>query len=286
MQKRSLPEQAIRVVRDRHPNAHALVGLVLGSGLDAYATHIKDRVSFDYADLPGFPTCQVAGHPGTLHLGTLCGVPVACLQGRIHYYESFQSDDFKTPIRTLKLLGCETIIITNASGSLRPAIEPGQLIVIKDHINFQGRNPLAGGPNDEDFGSRFVNMDAAYDPALRATTKKLAQKLAIPVAEGIYMGVLGPLFETPAEIRLFQAWGADVIGMSSLSDVIVARHCDMRVLLVAAISNRAAGTSDVPVSHALTLEGAKKSLDNLMRLMNALLPQLAATKEGSSDAFH
>ncbi len=271
----SLPEQAVAVIKSKNPSLSAKIGLVLGSGLNALAQAISPCTSFSYEDLPGFPSCSVEGHHGQLHIGNLNGAAVACLQGRVHYYESMYADDFKTPIRTLKQLGCNTIIITNASGSLRPEVTPGQLVLINDHINFQWHNPLAGIRNDDAFGSRFISMDQVYDQQLLKQSKQHAEKLNIPIAEGVYIGVLGPSFETPAEIRAFKSWGADVIGMSTLPEVILARHCNMKVLLVAAISNMASGISQVSLSHELTLQGAQLSLENLTRLITSLIHDLS-----------
>lgn len=262
----ALAQQALAVIRQKAPNFKAKVGIILGSGLGAFADNIQDAIQISYADLPGFSTCTVAGHKGILHLGYINGVPVACLQGRAHYYEGVTPDAIKTLVRTLHLLGCENLLITNASGSLRLDVMPGSVVLITDHINFQGTNPLAG-KNDEEFGPRFLGMDDTYDLALREKMKAVAVDLDIPLPEGVYISVLGPAFETPAEIRAFKLLGADLVGMSTVPEVIVARHCGMKVVALAAVSNLAAGLSKEKLSHELTLSGAKLAADNLTKIV-------------------
>ncbi len=269
----SLPYQAAQIINERKPNFTPRVGLVLGSGLGGLADHITEPTFIPYQDLPGFPTSTVSGHSGRLVLGYLEGVPVACLQGRAHYYEGATNDKIKNLIRTLKVIGCEILLGTNASGSLRPEVGAGSLMVITDHINMQGNNPLIG-PNEEEFGGRFVSMENAYDPELRAQMHSVANHLNINLAEGVYISVLGPMFETPAEIRAFRTLGADAVGMSTVSEVIVARHCGLRVVVVAAISNLAAGLSDESITHEGTLHYAGKAADDMMRLIKAFIKQL------------
>lgn len=249
-----------------------VLGLVLGSGLGVLADEIENAVKISYDDIPGFFSCSVTGHGGYLHLGTLSGVKVACLQGRAHYYEGADATDILTPIRVLKALGCDTLISTNASGSLREEVGPGSLVLVNDHINFQFNCPLVG-QNDDEFGPRFIGMEDAYDEGLRNTFKQLAKDNAIAISEGVYFGVLGPCFETPAEIRAYRMLGGDLVGMSTIPGVVAARHCGMRVGVIAVITNMAAGMAPVKLSHDVTLEGAKLGADNLIKLMRAFLAQ-------------
>lgn len=270
---------AAQTIKEIVPDFTPKIGMILGSGLGAIAEAIEDVKIIDFSDIQGFPPFTVEGHTGTLYLGTLKGVPVACLCGRAHYYEGFSFlneslpiQQLMAPARALKLLGCEIMISTNSSGSMREDITPGSLVLIKDHINFQFKNPLVG-PNDGEFGPRFVSMDDAYDSELREIFIQSAKRLGIDLNEGIYMGVIGPSFETPAEIRMFRQWGADVVGMSTIPEVISARHCGLRVAAIAAISNMAAGLSSVKLSHELTLSGAKQSVDKLLRLIIGFVEQ-------------
>jgi xanthosine phosphorylase len=264
--------QAVDYINNVSNNFVPKLGLVLGSGLGVLANEIENPVTISYDDIPGFFNCSVAGHGGHLYLGMLKGIPVACLQGRAHFYEGISHDDVLTPVRTLRLLGCETLVSTNASGSLREAVTPGNLVLIKDHINFQFNNPLVGRNADE-FGPRFVGMEDTYDEGLRATFKKLAHSLDMPLTDGVYFGVLGPTFETPAEIRAFKMLGGDVVGMSTIPEVVAARHCGLKVAVIAVVTNMAAGLSEQKLSHDVTLAGAKLGADNLIRLIHAFLDQ-------------
>ena len=193
------------------------VGVVLGSGLGAVADAVADPTTIDYGDLPGFPRPGVAGHGGKAVLGHIGDVPVAVLQGRAHLYEGGDLDRIRTPVRALRAAGAEILVLTNAAGSLRPDVGPGQLMLISDHINLSGVNILAG-PNDESIGPRFTSMRDAYDPELRAGLKDAAEELGTTLAEGVYLAVSGPTFETPAEIRAFATLGADAVGMSSVHE--------------------------------------------------------------------
>lgn len=251
----SFPHQAAAVIANRKPNFTPRIGLVLGSGLGGLADHLTGATVIPYQELPGFPESTVAGHAGRLVLGYLEGVGVACLQGRAHYYEGAQNDKIKNMIRTLKVIGCEVLFGTNASGSLRADVGPGNVMSICDHINMQGNNPLIGH-NDVEFGDRFVGMEDAYDAELRHLLQEVAKEQGFNLPEGVYISVLGPMFETPAEIRAFRILGADAVGMSTVSEVIVARHCGLKVVVVAAISNFASGMSDEKITHEGTLHFA------------------------------
>lgn len=262
----SHPSLAAAVISNRAPGFKPKLGLILGSGLGSVADQIQNAIRIPYSELPDFPVSTVAGHEGCLVLGTIKNVPVACYQGRVHHYEGATAQNFKTFIRTLKLIGCETLLITNSAGSLRTEFPPGSLVVIKDHINFHPGNPLAGS-NDEEFGPRFFPMDNAYDPSLRQRFTKAAHNLKIPLHEGVYISVLGPSFETPAEINAFKILGADIIGMSTVPEVIVARHCGLKVAAVSVVTNFASGLSEEQITHEGTLHYGKLGAINLSKLI-------------------
>lgn len=242
------------------------IGLILGSGLQSISEDMTDCVEFLYKDLFGFPVSQVAGHNNRLSIGYMNQIPIACLQGRAHYFEGTESSSIKTMIRTLKYLGCTQLIITNAAGYLHANGKPGQLMLIRDHINLQGTNPLIG-PNDDDFGPRFFSMTDAYNPHLQNIIIETAQKLNIDLLTGTYISVTGPMFETPAEIQAFRQMGADAVGMSTVAEVIVARHCGLNVAAISAITNLAAGLSDIDLSHEQTLQYSKIAAHDLKRLL-------------------
>lgn len=251
------------------------VGLVLGSGLGALAEQIQNPQHFSYDNLEGFNRVAVKGQSGTLTLGTLFGIPVACMQGRPHYYEGNDNIAMRTPIRTLKALGCEQLLLTNAAASLRTEVTPGQLVVISDHINFSFNNPLVG-PNDEEFGTRFPGMEDAYDPDMRKQLQEHAAELGIDLPDGVYLGVLGPSYETPAEIRAFKLLGAHVVGMSTVADVIVARHCGLKLAVISSITNMACGMSEEKLTHDNVIKVAKQASTNLIKLLQAYLEKLHA----------
>lgn len=244
------------------------VGLILGSGLGEMADHIDAVASFDYKDIPGFPHSTVAGHQGSLVCGYLHKIPVLCMKGRVHFYEGHSGEALRTPVYTMKLLGCETLLATNAAGSLKKEAGPGSIFVITDHISFFGTNPLLG-KNDEAMGPRFVPMRDAYDPDLRRALQDIAIQENIKLFEGVYIGFSGPVFETPAEIRMARVWGADVVGMSLVPEVIVARHCGMKVLGVSVITNLAEGMGDIALSHDQTLHYASIGGQELQKLLLA-----------------
>jgi xanthosine phosphorylase len=249
------------------------IGIVLGSGLGAVADAVQDRLSVPYRELEGFPVGAVAGHAGQLHLGTLAGVPVAVFQGRAHLYEGIDPAAIRVPMRTLKALGAEAVLLTNAAGSLQPDVGPGRLMALSDHINFTGLNPLTG-LNDDDVGPRFVSLGDAYDADLRARLHAAAGDLGIALAEGVYLAVSGPSFETPAEIRAFRTLGADAVGMSTVHEVIVARHAGLRVAAVSAIVNLAEGMSEEVLTHEGTLAAAASCAADLTRLVPRFLEEL------------
>jgi xanthosine phosphorylase len=242
------------------------LAIVLGSGLGGVADAVADPIVVPYDELIDFPVGGVAGHHGRLLLGTLGATPVAVMQGRAHLYEGFPPEQLAVPVRTMRALGVETLVLTNASGSLRADIGPGRLVALSDHINLMGVNPLIGA-NDDALGPRFVGMDLAYDPALRRTLADTAAELGIQLDEGVYLAVSGPSFETPAEIRAFARMGADLVGMSTVPETIVARHCGLRVAAVSCVTNLAAGMSDEPLTHEHTLAGAQRGAEDLRRLL-------------------
>jgi xanthosine phosphorylase len=250
------------------------VGIVLGSGLGAVADAVQDAVSFPYAELPGFPQGSVAGHARTLHLGRLAGVPVAVFQGRAHLYEGVDVATLTVPIRTLHGLGAEAVLLTNAAGSLVAEVKPGHLMALTDHINMMGTNPLIG-PNDDAIGPRFVAMGATYDADLRERLHTAAYAEGIGLAEGVYLAVTGPAFETPAEIRAFKVLGADAVGMSTVPEALVAAHCGLRVAAVSCITNLAEGMSDEVLSHEGTLAAAALGAQDLARLIPRFLQELS-----------
>jgi len=249
------------------------VGVVLGSGLGAVADSVTGGTVIDYADLPGFPRPTVAGHGGRAVVGKVGDVPVAVLQGRAHVYEGGDPEVIRTPIRALRAAGAEILVLTNAAGSLRAEIGPGQLMLITDHINLSGMNVLAG-PNDEEIGPRFPSLRDAYDPELRERLRAAADELGTPLSEGVYLAVSGPTFETPAEIRAFAKLGADAVGMSTVHETAVARHAGLRVAAVSAITNLAEGMNPEPLSHEQTLRDAQKAADALAPLLVRFLEGL------------
>jgi xanthosine phosphorylase len=249
------------------------VGVVLGSGLGAVAEAVEDSVIVGYDELPGFPRPSVAGHSGQAVLGRVGGVRVALFQGRAHLYEGGDLEALRVPVRALRGAGAEILVLTNAAGSLRPEVGPGSLMAITDHINMTGVDALVG-PNDESLGPRFPSLRDAYDPALRVELRGAAEEQGIPLAEGVYLGVSGPSFETPAEIRAYRTLGADAVGMSTIQETIVARHCGLRVAAVSVITNLAEGLSDEPLSHDQTLQAAGRAAGDLAKLLLAFIPRL------------
>ena len=268
-----LPFDAVAVLRQRLPDFQPRVAMVLGSGLGGLADQIADPVTIAYRDLPGFPVSTVQGHAGELLCGRLGDVAVLCMKGRSHFYEGKGADVMTSAIRTFKLIGCTSIVLTCAAGSLRPEVGPGSLVALTDHINLLPGNPLIGA-NDERFGARFISMANAYDAGLRQVLQQSALALDIAWHEGVYLATSGPSFETPAEIRMMRTLGADVVGMSTVPEVISARHCGLDVLAIATITNLAEGMSDVALSHDQTLHYAAVGAKDLMRLVPEYLRRL------------
>ena len=266
-------EKAVSIIKQRTPNFTPLIGIVLGSGLGSLIEDIENQTIISYEELPGFPQPTVKGHEGNLILGTINGVNVACLQGRSHTYEHGHHEPVVQYVRTLKRLGCQYFLATNASGSLREDFHPGDLVMVYDHINMQGSSPLVGANNDE-FGPRFPPLDNAYDAKLRASLEQKAQALDIPLHQGVYLSVLGPTYETAAEIRAFRIMGAELVGMSTVPEVIVANHCGMRVAVIATITNYATGLATTSHCHDEVVKMANQAAVNLKKLVKAFIADL------------
>ncbi|HEY7690378.1 MAG TPA: purine-nucleoside phosphorylase [Dongiaceae bacterium] len=269
----SQPKDAAAAIRARARGFAPRLGIVLGSGLGPIGEAIEQATILSYADVPGFPQPGVEGHAGKLVLGKLGGLPVACLQGRVHMYEGRGAEPVKMLVRTLKLLGCESLLLTNAAGSLRKEVGAGSLMLLSDHINLQGISPLSGA-NEDEFGPRFPAMENAYDADLRKIMRDVAGRAGIALAEGVYAAILGPCFETPAEIRMLSRLGADAVGMSTVPETIVARHCGLRVAAVSVITNLGAGMGE-PLSHEQTLREAAGAAQRLRQLMTGFCEALA-----------
>ena len=251
------------------------VALVLGSGLSALADAFTAAVSIPYREIPGMPQASVAGHPGRFVAGILDGVPVVAMQGRLHPYEGHALGAVVLGVRLMARLGAQTLIVTNAAGGLDPSLTPGALLAISDHINMTGQNCLVGA-NDPALGPRFPDMSAAYDPELRARARAAADELGMTLHEGIYAGVLGPSYETPAEVRMLRMLGASVVGMSTVQEVIAARHLGLSVLGLSCVTNLAAGLSEHALSHREVEETARTSAASLTALVRAVLRRIQA----------
>jgi purine-nucleoside phosphorylase len=249
------------------------IGLVLGSGLGVLADEIENPTVIPYHEIPGFTASTVVGHKGQLVIGKLQGKQVVAMQGRFHYYEGHDLADVVFPIRIMKFLGVETIIVTNAAGGINESYRPGDLMLIKDHINMTGRNPLIG-PNDDTLGTRFPDMSEAYSKTLRELAKSVAAEQGIQLQEGVYAGLLGPSYETPAEIRMLRILGGDAVGMSTVPEVIVAKHMQMNVLGISCISNMAAGILEQPLSHEEVMETTEKVKAEFLALVQGILAKL------------
>lgn len=254
------------------------VGMVLGSGLSSLAEQITNPVSIPYQAIPGLQSGGVSGHASLLVMGHLNDLPVVCLRGRLHLYEGIGYDSMRTLIRIVKGLGCESLLLTCAAGSLRSEVGAGDLMMINDHINLQPGNPLVG-PNDESVGPRFVAMEDAYDVGLQEVLNKTASRLGIPLPTGVYLATLGPSFETPAEIRAFQRLGADAVGMSVVAEVILARHCGLKVACVAAITNAAAGLSNEKITHEATLQFGEIAARKLTKIVPEFIKEMHRAME-------
>lgn len=249
------------------------IALVLGSGLGAFADDLVERTSLPYSSIPHFPVSSAEGHAGNLIIGRVAGVPVAAMQGRVHYYEGHTMLRVTFPMRVFCRLGVKGVLLTNAAGGIGSQLKPGCLVVLSDHINLQGTNALMGA-NEDRFGPRFPDMTDAYARDWRALALNEGRKHKIDIYEGVYAAVPGPSYETPAEIRFLRIIGADVVGMSTVAEVVVARHCGMKVLAISVVTNMAAGILDQPINHAEVLETGRRIRGQFTALLQGLIPQL------------
>ncbi|MFD2214161.1 purine-nucleoside phosphorylase [Metabacillus endolithicus] len=249
------------------------IGLILGSGLGVLADEIENPVKIPYNEIPNFPVSTVEGHAGQLVFGSLKGKNVVAMQGRFHFYEGYSLDKVTAPVRVMKELGVQTLIVTNAAGGVNENFQAGDLMLISDHINNMGTNPLIG-PNDSDMGPRFPDMSESYDKQLRELARGIANELHIKLQEGVYVGNTGPSYETPAEVRALRILGGDAVGMSTVPEVIVARHTGLKVLGISCISNMAAGILDQPLSHDEVIETTEKVRANFLNLVKSIVEKI------------
>jgi len=255
-------------------NLQPRIALVLGSGLGAFADEFSSATKIPYAEIPHFPRSTAIGHAGKLVIGKVGPVPVAAMQGRVHLYEGYSAKEVVFPIRVFTRMGMKAVILTNAAGGIKREFTQGRLVLISDHINLQGVNPMIG-PNDERFGLRFHDMTNAYDKEFRVMAVEEANRLGIGMYEGVYAALAGPSYETPAEIRYLRTIGADLVGMSTVPEVIAARHSSMRVLGISCVTNPAAGILDQPLNHVEVLETAERVKGQFVSLLKAVIPRIA-----------
>jgi purine-nucleoside phosphorylase len=266
-------ETAAKSVLQRTP-LRPQIGLVLGSGLGGFADSLTDATCIPYADIPAFPRSTAIGHAGQMVIGKCGGVPVATMQGRVHLYEGYSAQEVAFPMRVFGRMGIRAVILTNAAGGINLNYQQGALVLIRDHINLQGANPLVG-PNDDRFGVRFPDMTQAYARDYRALAKEEAGKLGMTLHEGVYAALLGPSYETPAEIKYLRTIGADLVGMSTAFEVIAARHMGIKVLAISCVTNMAAGILDQPLSHQEVMETGERVKTSFEALLRAVLPRMA-----------
>lgn len=267
-------EEAVKSIRTREQR-RPTVALVLGSGLGDYADSLQSKCVISYDEIPGFPVSTVRGHAGCLVIGEVSGLVVAVMKGRVHLYEGYPADLVTFPIRVLKGLGADTLIITNSAGGVCTDYVSGDLVAIADHLNLSGTSPLLG-PNDDRFGPRFPDFTEPYQRSLIDLAKEVAAEVGVSLKEGVYAGLLGPTYETPAEVRMLRKMGADLVGMSTVCEVIVARHAGMRVFGCSCVSNLATGISGQPVTHAEVTDTAERVRATFQKLIDGLLRRMAA----------
>jgi len=265
-------DSAAKLILKRTP-PRPKIGLVLGSGLGAFADSLSDATRVPYSDVPSFPQSTAIGHAGRLVIGHAGTVPVAAMQGRVHLYEGYSAHEVAFPIRVFGRMGIRAVILTNAAGGINLGYSQGALVLLRDHINLQGTNPLVG-PNDDRFGVRFPDMTQAYSRAYRQIARDEAAKLNISLHEGVYAALLGPSYETPAEIEYLRRIGADLVGMSTVAEVIAARHMGLNVLAISCVTNMAAGILDQPLSHAEVMETGERVKTIFEALLRAVLPRV------------
>jgi purine-nucleoside phosphorylase len=255
------------------------VGLILGSGLGAFADELSDATRNPYAQIPSFPQSTAIGHAGQMVIGKAAEIPVAVMQGRVHLYEGYSPQQVAFPVRVLRRMGVRALVITNAAGGINLEYKQGALVVITDHINLQGKNPLVG-PNDERFGVRFPDMTEAYSKSYREITLNASRNLGKTIYQGVYAGLLGPSYETPAEIRYLRTIGADLVGMSTIPEVIAARHMGVKVLAISCVTNMAAGILNQPINHEEVLATGERVRGDFVALLKAVLPEIAKDVAG------
>lgn len=265
-------DDAVKYIKDLI-NIQPTVGLILGSGLGDLAEEVQDAIMIDYSNIPHFPVSTVEGHKGRFVFGNFQGKQVVAMQGRFHFYEGYSMHETTFAVRVMKKLGVEKLLVTNAAGSVNTNFEPGNLMLISDHINYMGTNPLMG-KNLEEFGVRFPDMSNAYNKDLRVKVKDLAESLKIKLVEGVYCGYTGPSYETPAEIRMFRTLGADAVGMSTVPEVIVAVHSGMKVIGISCLTNMAAGILDQPLSHEEVTETATRVKKDFVALVKDVIKDI------------
>ncbi|WP_028589046.1 purine-nucleoside phosphorylase [Paenibacillus massiliensis] len=266
-------QEAAAYIRQHSNNINPEIGLILGSGLGVLADLIEDGISIPYHDIPHFPVSTVEGHAGELLLGTVGGRKVMMMKGRFHLYEGYKPELTTFPVRVMKELGVKSMLVTNAAGGVNTSYEAGDLMVISDHLNMTGTNPLMG-PNDNALGVRFPDMSEAYSKRLRAVAHEVAQEQGVKLQEGVYAGLLGPNYETPAEIVMLRTLGSDAVGMSTVSEVIVARHAGLEVLGFSCITNMAAGILDQPLDHSEVMETADRVREKFLKLVLGIIPKM------------
>jgi purine-nucleoside phosphorylase len=270
----SLADASAQLILSRTP-LRPKIGLVLGSGLGAFADSLSDATRVPYAEIPSFPQSTAIGHAGRMVVGKAGDIAVAAMQGRVHLYEGYSAQQITFPIRVFGRMGIRAVILTNAAGGIDLNYSQGALVLIRDHINLQGTNPLVG-PNDDRFGVRFPDMTQAYAREYRAIAREEANKLNITLQEGVYAALLGPSYETPAEIEYLRRIGADLVGMSTVAEVITARHMGMKVLAISCVTNMAAGILDQPLSHKEVMETGERVKSTFESLLRAVLPRIDA----------
>ncbi|MFZ0731645.1 MAG: purine-nucleoside phosphorylase [Candidatus Sulfotelmatobacter sp.] len=272
----ALADSAAQVILSRTA-LRPKTGLVLGSGLGAFADSLSDATRFPYAEIPSFPQSTAIGHAGRMVVGNAGDIPVAAMQGRVHPYEGYTAQEVTFPIRVFARMGIRSVILTNAAGGINLGYSQGALVLIRDHINLQGTNPLVG-PNDDRFGVRFPDMTHAYSRTLRKIAQEEAAKMNFTLHEGVYAALLGPSYETPAEIEYLRRIGADLVGMSTAAEVIAARHMGFNVLAISCVTNMAAGILDQPLSHAEVMETGERVKSRFEALLRAVLPRIAEAR--------
>ena len=265
-------EKAANFIKSKMTTAPE-IGLILGSGLGVLAEKIENPIILPYQDIPEFPVSTVEGHAGQLVIGELSGKKVVAMQGRFHFYEGYSMNQVTFPVRVMKLLGVQTLVVTNAAGSVNESFQPGDLMLITDHINFMGTNPLIGA-NDARFGVRFPDMSEAYSKEFRNLAKQVAKRQGLDLKEGVYVGNSGPTYETPAEVRMARIVGGDAVGMSTVPEVIVARHCGMRVLGISCLTNMAAGILNQPLSHDEVIETTEKVKTSFLSFVKEIISEM------------